>query len=315
MFHRSRGERDKEPADFDEAIHLAPKHVWVFLGTGLLYVDKGDFSKALADYNEAVRLFPKMAWVYSARAGAYAPRAIRTRPWPITPKRFGWRRRMPRLTLPEPLFIKTAGTSTKPWPTTTKRFGSLRRMSGVRVSYRDRGDFEKALADSNEAIRLNPNDASTYGSRAVTYRAMGQLDKVLADMNESMRLDPEELWGGRFSRPRSSRTWRFRPGPGRLQRSDSNEYPRFVVAYSARASLHSDRGDFEKALADYNEAIRIAPENSSCYCERGTFYLDRREFQKRRPTSIGPWDCRSLAFLQTPVSRTSDCSTTTSALE
>ena len=48
-------------ADFDEAIYLAPKHVWSFWRRAALYVDKGDFSKALADCNEAVRLAPKMA--------------------------------------------------------------------------------------------------------------------------------------------------------------------------------------------------------------------------------------------------------------
>src|SRR6478609_5042777 len=37
--------------------------------------------------------------------------------------------------------------------------------------------------------------------------------------------------------------------------------PKFAVAYANRGLAHSDKGDTRRAIADYNEAIRLDPKN------------------------------------------------------
>jgi len=47
----------------------------------------------------------------------------------------------------------------------------------------------QALADYSEAIRLNPQYASTFYNRACTYALQGQLDQVLPALRQVFELD------------------------------------------------------------------------------------------------------------------------------
>ena len=48
------------------------------------------------------------------------------------------------------------------------------------------GDLEKAIADFNKALEINPNDADTYHRRGRAYRDKGDLDKAAADMEKAV---------------------------------------------------------------------------------------------------------------------------------
>jgi tetratricopeptide (TPR) repeat protein len=51
-------------------------------------------------------------------------------------------------------------------------------------------DYDRAIADLSEAIRLDPKRASAFYNRGVAYRAKGDLGHADADAAEAMRLDP-----------------------------------------------------------------------------------------------------------------------------
>src|SRR5260221_12781688 len=52
-----------------------------------------------------------------------------------------------------------------------------------------KADFEGALRDYSEAIRLDPNDARLYVVRGAVWGRKGDLDKSLADLTTAIRLD------------------------------------------------------------------------------------------------------------------------------
>ena len=58
--------------------------------------------------------------------------------------------------------------------------------------YRMKGNFERALADANEALRLDPQQAWTYLRRGRIYENQCEWDKALADMKEAVRLKPND---------------------------------------------------------------------------------------------------------------------------
>ena len=49
------------------------------------------------------------------------------------------------------------------------------------ISYIEKGEFDKAIADYTEAIRLNPKNAKAYYNRGTSYAKKGEQDKADAD--------------------------------------------------------------------------------------------------------------------------------------
>jgi tetratricopeptide (TPR) repeat protein len=62
--------------------------------------------------------------------------------------------------------------------------------------YIRKGEYEKALADLNEAVRLNPKYVYGYKSRAFLYDRTGEKDRAAADRAKVKELDPKGLIRG-----------------------------------------------------------------------------------------------------------------------
>ena len=56
-----------------------------------------------------------------------------------------------------------------------------------------RGEFDQAIADFNEMIRINPGDAETYYCQSIAYREKGEESKSEADLSKSEELGYEAL--------------------------------------------------------------------------------------------------------------------------
>jgi tetratricopeptide (TPR) repeat protein len=56
--------------------------------------------------------------------------------------------------------------------------------------YSRKGDSGRAIAEYNEAIRLNPNYAQALGSRGLAYANKGDVGRAMADYNAAIRVDP-----------------------------------------------------------------------------------------------------------------------------
>src|SRR5439155_22749138 len=48
-------------------------------------------------------------------------------------------------------------------------------------------------------------------------------------------------------------------------------------AYAMRGWAHKEEGEFDQALADFDEAIRLQPEEKDWYTSRGTALRERRD--------------------------------------
>jgi tetratricopeptide (TPR) repeat protein len=51
-------------------------------------------------------------------------------------------------------------------------------------------DYDKALHDYNEAIKLSPEETKYYQVRALIYQAKGDFKAALADVDKILKLDP-----------------------------------------------------------------------------------------------------------------------------
>ena len=164
------------------------------------------------------------------------------------------------------------------------------------------GDFDKAMANFNEAIRLNQNDAVAFYERGYTYSQKGDNDRAIADYNEAIRLDPKYalalfyrgiIYVNKGDAERAmadfNETIQLVPGHSMAfnnrgfiyeSKGDNDRaiadydksiqlYPLHALAFINRGNTYLKKGDYNSAIADYNEAIRLDPKNAAALCQRG----------------------------------------------
>jgi tetratricopeptide (TPR) repeat protein len=58
-------------------------------------------------------------------------------------------------------------------------------------SYVGKGEYDRAIADYDEVIGLDPKYASAYNGRGFAYHSRGDDERAIADYDEAIRLDPK----------------------------------------------------------------------------------------------------------------------------
>jgi TonB family protein len=138
--------------------------------------------------------------------------------------------------------------------------------SGVRKA-RNR-DFDGAIADYTEAIRLDPTFADAFHNRGVARSAKGDFDAAIRDYSRAIELDPRRARtyfsrGVAFSRTRDyDRAIESFSKGLEISPNDAN-------AYDDRALARSNKGDMDGAIADLNIAISLDPRNARAFNNRG----------------------------------------------
>src|SRR6185312_3172666 len=59
------------------------------------------------------------------------------------------------------------------------------------LAWIEKGEFDKAIKDLDEAVRLNPKLAEAFASRSGLWAEKGEFDKAIKDSDSAIRLDPK----------------------------------------------------------------------------------------------------------------------------
>ena len=106
----------------------------------------------------------------------------------------------------------------------------------------EKRELDRALADLNEAIRIDPAYACAYTNRGHVYAFKRDLEHAMADYDEAIRIDPS-----------------------------------FALAYNNRGDAWYGKGDIDRAFADFNTAIKLDPGLAIAYGNRGFVYYRQRD--------------------------------------
>jgi tetratricopeptide (TPR) repeat protein len=116
--------------------------------------------------------------------------------------------------------------------------------SGLASVYYNRGlaelearDYDRAIADFDASIRLDPASAPTFNNRGSAWYAKGDSDRAIADFDKAIQLDPA-----------------------------------YALAYHNRGEIWKDKGDFNLAIADYGKAIGFDPGYTAAHTDRALAY-------------------------------------------
>ncbi len=144
-------------------------------------------------------------------------------------------------------------------------------------------NYEKALSDMNEAIRLQPQESQYYVIRAQVYYGLDNYDGAMEDYGNAINLDPYNMIAY------------YNRG---ILRAEINDINRAIEDFSAvlrlnpsdyrtlynRAILYRNIHDFENALADVSKVIDVVPDFAVAHFLRSEIYKEmgdkRKAFQE-----------------------------------
>jgi len=104
---------------------------------------------------------------------------------------------------------------------------------------------EEALADYDQTIRLEPNNASAYYGRGYLYACLQRFNEAVADFGKAIQLNPK-----------------------------------YALAYYHRGNLYHNLGRYDEALADFEKAIQLDPTKGDVYHSRGLAYFKLEHYDK-----------------------------------
>ncbi|MCL2939527.1 MAG: tetratricopeptide repeat-containing serine protease family protein [Trichodesmium sp. MAG_R02] len=145
------------------------------------------------------------------------------------------------------------------------------------IVYYDQGKYDLAIADYNQAIQLNPKYAYAYYNRGLVYDDQGKYDLAIADYNQAIQLNPKDA-DYYYNRGIVYR----KQGKYDLAIADYNQAiqlkPKFAEAYNNRGVVYYNQGKYDLAIADYNQAIQLNPKYAYAYNNRGIAYRNQGKY-------------------------------------
>ncbi len=123
-------------------------------------------------------------------------------------------------------------------------------------------DFEGAVSDYDEIIRMKPERAITYFQRGIVNAECGATTQASKDLYYSAKLNPSLT---------SLVTEALLDIGAIADYSDVNtQLPKDIIECGRKAYEKRKLGKFELAVADYDEIIRMKPKTGISYYQRGT---------------------------------------------
>lgn len=139
------------------------------------------------------------------------------------------------------------------------------------VGYFRNNEFDRAVTDFSEAIRLNPGNGVLWANRADAYRKKKDFNLAISDSDRSIELN-------------------------------SNNKRNFYL----RAQIFYDQNKYDLAIPEFTAALKLDPKYDEAYYFRGRSYYERKEFKnaiadfgeslKLDPDFADTWYYRGLSY-------------------
>ncbi|MFN7851159.1 MAG: tetratricopeptide repeat protein [Dolichospermum sp.] len=127
--------------------------------------------------------------------------------------------------------------------------------------------YPEAIAAFEQAVKYKPDFVPAWYNLSVGYRYSNQLDKALAAINKAIQLQPSNPNSYNQKCGVLGDLKKYREAAAAINKAIELS-PR-AAFYLSRGNVRDDLGDKPGAIDDYNQAIKINPNNAQAYNNRG----------------------------------------------
>jgi tetratricopeptide (TPR) repeat protein len=159
--------------------------------------------------------------------------------------------------------------------------GSAQAKCVLGLAYCNLKRYYEAIAEYQEAIRLDPQYATPHNSLGNVYRDLKRYDAAIAEYKEAIRLDPQSAY------PHSSLGFVY----WILDRYDEAiaEYveairldPQYARPHSGLGSVYYTQKRYDEAIAELKAAIRLDPQDAYTHNTLAHWYYERRDYSSAK---------------------------------
>ena len=150
--------------------------------------------------------------------------------------------------------------------------------------YKQKKQYDLALADYDKAIQIEPNNHDNYVNRRFLYEDWGLIDKTIEDQTVILNF---------------------------LLQNNSADNQKLIEEFVKRAQFYVDKGDYENAIKDYTEVIRMSSNWGGFFKQRAGAFEKKGDFENAikdyteaiRLDSECKWDCKQEYYHRAEVYR------------
>ena len=176
------------------------------------------------------------------------------------------------------VLLAVSGANTAVWGQQSEAANAIERRAFIFI---ENGDFERAIEEFTQAIRLQPYEGRYFANRAWAYKEISDYTRAIEDFTQAIRL------------------------------STNNSLPTKWNLYIQRATAYSSMGNYYRAISDFTQAITELNNDgelyssswrhiSWCLALRGLAYIRAGDYDSAIDDFLAGWQMSNTPSMLTP---------------
>lgn len=226
--------------DFTKAISLDPNYAKAYKNRGEVYAGMKRYDEAVTDLKKAISIDSRYALAYYTLADVYSKKENDA----------------------EAIYNYTQAITYNPTYATAYTFRGL--------IYKKQKKLNEAISDFTMAVSLDPNDGLAFYHRGEIYFDQNKLETAEADFQKAIALDKvyERLISS-LKLSAKTKALLEKTQTNTINNPSSDEVYKQATQIFIRGNTNYNNRNYEVAIADYSEYIKIYPNSPDAYYNRG----------------------------------------------